>query len=154
VTEEREDDEDDGAAGAVIELTEVPGHFGIRLMPMLVGGTSFYVPFGRLKDLRYSVLAGVVADTFTGNLPASVGAAVVAQVASVVRKLSREELEVLWIINKCSSGHPYTVWLDTDKIVERAADEDLDRDHVLRTLANMKSRGILEEGAGKWRAVW
>ena len=71
-----------------------------------------------------------------------------------MRKLTREELQVLWVINKCSAGRPYAVWLELDDIVDRAAKEDLDRDQILRTLANMKSRGILEEGAGKWRAIW
>jgi hypothetical protein len=35
-----------------------------------------------------------------------------------------------------------------------AMDPDLDGDARERLLANMKSRGILEDGAGKWRAVW
>jgi hypothetical protein len=33
-------------------------------------------------------------------------------------------------------------------------DPDLEMDARRRLLANMKSRGLLEEGVEQWRAVW
>lgn len=150
-----EEAQDDSGPKATTYQWSVSEHQGVQIgSPGAIAFINVFIPFSRLKDLKYSVLAGVVADALTSNLPASVGAAVIAQVASVVRKLSRDELEVLWVINKCSYGHPYTVWVELDDIVEEAISEDIDRDKLLRTLANMKSRGILEDGAGKWRAVW
>jgi hypothetical protein len=52
-----------------------------------------------------------------------------------------------------SAGQVYRVWLTTDEIVN-ALDKDQPHATHLRTLANMKSKGVLEEGAGYWRAVW
>jgi hypothetical protein len=46
----------------------------------------------------------------------------------------------------------YTVWVDEDDLLD-AMDSEMDRDDRMRLLANMMSRGILEHGSGKWRAV-
>jgi hypothetical protein len=44
--------------------------------------------------------------------------------------------------------------LDRQDKLLAAMNPELDPEARKRVLANMKSRGILEEGAGKWRAVW
>jgi hypothetical protein len=50
-------------------------------------------------------------------------------------------------------GSVYKVWIAEDELLA-AMDPELELDDCRRLLANMKSRGLLEEGAGKWRAVW
>jgi hypothetical protein len=42
-------------------------------------------------------------------------------------------------------------WIEEDDLLQ-AMDSQLDREARRRLLANMVSRGLLEEGAGKWRA--
>jgi hypothetical protein len=48
----------------------------------------------------------------------------------------------LSIFRPSGIGHPYTIWIDADEIVDGAS-TDQARDDVLRLLANMKSRGSL-----------
>jgi hypothetical protein len=50
-------------------------------------------------------------------------------------------------------GSIYKVWIAEDDLLD-AMDPEVDLDARRRLLAKMKSRGLLEEGAGKWRAVW
>ena len=50
-------------------------------------------------------------------------------------------------------GSIYKVWIEEDDLV-RAMNPELEIDDRRHLLANMKNRGLLEEGAGKWRAVW
>ncbi len=104
---------------------------------------TVHVSFSRLRELKYGVVAGLVADVLTRNLPISVGLAAIAQIGAAIRKLSVPELEILWVIKGLSAGHVYTVWVDTDEIVADAGSNQ-SGDDVLRLLASMKSRGILE----------
>jgi hypothetical protein len=59
--------------------------------------------------------------------------------------------EIFDVIRKLSFGKVYQVWVNEDRLIEL-----LPRDNpegARRTLASMKSIGILEEGAGIWRAI-
>jgi hypothetical protein len=69
------------------------------------------------------------------------------------RRLSGREREALATIRQLAAGRPYTVWIDVEELLQ-AMRPDMSRDERCRQLASMKSRGIPEEGAGKWRAVW
>jgi hypothetical protein len=69
-----------------------------------------------------------------------------------VRILKEDELEVLDVVRRLSFGKIYWVWVNEDQLIEALPGDDTEAHK--RTLASMKSRGILEEGAGKWRAVW
>ena len=68
-----------------------------------------------------------------------------------VRILKDDELEVFDVIRKLSFGKVYRVWVNEDRLIELLAGDD--PEGARRTLARMKSRGILEEGAGIWRAI-
>jgi hypothetical protein len=68
-----------------------------------------------------------------------------------VRILKDDELEVLDVMRDLSYGRIYKVWVDEDEFIELLPSDD--PEEAKRTLARMKSRGILEEGAEKWRAI-
>jgi hypothetical protein len=109
----------------------------------------------RLKDARALELETAVA--ILSQIAAHdirVGAAVGLLAAALdrVRILSDEEMEVFGVMQKLSFGKIYRVWVDEADIIEALPSDRGDDTHK-RTLANMKSRGILEEGAGKWPAV-
>jgi hypothetical protein len=66
-------------------------------------------------------------------------------------------MPVLDVLRRLTQGGSiYKVWIAEDDLLQAIATEfpDLSKDDHKRLVANMKSRGILEEGAGKWRAVW
>ena len=50
-----------------------------------------------------------------------------------------------------SYGRIYQAWVDEDELIELLPADD--PDEAKRTLVRMKSRGILEQGAEKWRAA-
>jgi hypothetical protein len=47
----------------------------------------------------------------------------------------------------------YRTWMKEGRLLG-ILDNDMSEDDKRRLIAGMKSRGILEEGAGKWRAVF
>ena len=70
------------------------------------------------------------------------------------KHLSDREVAIFDQLGRLAQGGSiYKVWIAEDDLLA-AMDSELDIDDRSRLLANMKSRGILEEGAGKWRAVW
>jgi hypothetical protein len=77
---------------------------------------------------------------------------VLAAAADRVHILKDDELQVLGVMLVLSYGRIYKVSVDEDELIKALRDSG-DIDDRRRLLARMKSRGILEEGAGRWRAV-
>jgi Ser/Thr protein kinase RdoA (MazF antagonist) len=70
------------------------------------------------------------------------------------RRLTDNEIGVFNVLRRLvQGGSIYKVWIAQDRLLD-AMDSEMDRDDRERLLANMKSKGILDEGANKWRAVW
>jgi hypothetical protein len=69
-----------------------------------------------------------------------------------VRLLKEKELEVIEAMQRRSFRRIYDVWVDEDELIRKLPGSDTEAHR--RTLARMKSKGFLEEGAGKWRTVW
>ena len=108
----------------------------------------------KLSDTRGLLL--VIATAFAADLVAhdttmTTAAGVVAAALDRVRILKDDELQVFDVIRKLSFGKVYRVWVNEDRLIELLPGDDPER--ARSTLASMKSRGILEEGAGKWRAI-
>jgi hypothetical protein len=86
------------------------------------------------------------------NIPVAVAAGVAAEVAQRYTHLTSAEIGVLDLLGRLAQGGSiYRVWIDEDRLLD--AMDLLDHESAKRLLANMKSRELLEEGAGKWRAV-
>jgi len=115
--------------------------------------TSISVILSESRGLNFTILMALLADIVNQN--PSMGAAVGLAAAALdrVRTLSDDELEVFDAMRKLAFGKLYRVWVDEDKLLA-AMDAELDLEARKRLLANMTSKGIIEEGAGKWRAVW
>jgi hypothetical protein len=105
------------------------------------------------RGLRFTVAAALLSDLATHSPGVGAGAGLIAASLDRVRILRHKEVEAFDMMQKLSAGSVYRVWLDENKIIE-ALPTDSDTDFHRRTLANMQSRGILAEGAGKWRAVF
>jgi hypothetical protein len=118
-----------------------------------VGNTSTFIKLGNLRSLKTSIVVGLLVNLASHSLPASLASSISAALVERTKRLTESEKEVFRTMRKLAAGSPYSVWLSQDVIVS-ALDPDKTRDDHLRLLANMKSRGLLEEGAGKWRAVW
>jgi hypothetical protein len=66
-------------------------------------------------------------------------------------RLKVEDLQVFDVIRKLSFGKVYRVWVNEEELIASIPSNDPEK--AKRTLASMKSRGILEEGPGIWRAI-
>jgi hypothetical protein len=87
------------------------------------------------------------------QIPAAIIAGLAAELAQRYKRLSDQERAVFDLLTSLAQGGSiYKVWIAEEQLVD-AMDPELSIDARRRLLANMKSRGILEEGAGKWRAV-
>ena len=121
-----------------------------------VGG--LFVRLGSLKGLRDSLIAALAAHAITDNLPISAATGVVNEVRNRVRRLSDEELVVFDLLKELSAGAPYRVWAEQPTLLDamvRAAGGDVStRASCTRLLRSMKARGLLEESASAWRALW
>ena len=73
--------------------------------------------------------------------------------AGVVGALDRDVAMIDLLVDLAQGGSIYKVWIAEDELLA-VIDPELDIEDRRRLVANMKSRGLLEEGAGKWRAVW
>ena len=121
-------------------------------------GTNHYFKFSDLPELRnaiaLTVLAEAAARSGVASTWASVGVIVMNEVLARVRKLQPDEVVALHVLKTLAGGGSmYDVWVKEDVLVARLADEHLSEDSAANLLASMKSRGILEGGAGRWRAV-
>jgi hypothetical protein len=93
-------------------------------------------------------------DLISHNVPAAVAIGIASEFAQRYRHLTDAEKAVFELLGRLAlGGSIYKVWIAEDDLLA-AMDSELDLEDRKRLLANMKSRGILEEGAGKWRAVW
>lgn len=119
-----------------------------------IGHTSHFL---RLGGWGYPALTAAVAtgsELATNSLTAAAFASAATEFAQRYRRLSEAEKTVLDVLRKLAQGGSiYKIWITEDDLLT-AMDPELDFDGRKRLLANMKSRGLLEEGAGKWRAVW
>jgi hypothetical protein len=104
------------------------------------------------QGLQVTIAAALAADMMAHDATMTTTAAILAAVLDRVRILRDDELEVFDVLRRLSFGKIYRVWVNEDELIELLAGDD--PEEAKRTLARMKSRGILEEGAGKWRAVW
>lgn len=127
-------------------------------------GAAHYFQFGTLPKLRNSlVLAGLAelaANSGVAATWAAVGAAGLSEVLGRVRKLQPDEVVALSVLKRLANGgNMYRVRAAEEPLVaaleaEETEDVRLSEKGAHRLLASMKSRGILEDGAGQWRAVW
>jgi hypothetical protein len=117
-------------------------------------GSRHFVQIGDWGNPTLTAAVTVLADSYADNIPAAAAAGAAAELAQRYKHLSESEVAVFDLFGRLAQGGSiYTVWIAEDELLE-AMDPDLDIDDRRRLLANMKSKGILEEGAGKWRAVW
>jgi hypothetical protein len=111
------------------------------------------IQLSNTRGLHFTIAAALLADIATHNAPLSAAVAVVSAALDRVKILIDEERAVLDTMRVLSFGRIYRVWVNEADIID-ALPNDRDTDAYRRTLANMKSKGILEEGAGKWRVIW
>ena len=113
-----------------------------------------FVQIGDWGNPTLTAAAAVLADLYADNVPAAAAAGAVAELAQRYKHLSVKEVALFDLLGRLAQGGSiYKVWIGEDELLA-AMGPELDLEACRRLLANMKSRGLLEEGAGKWRAVW
>jgi hypothetical protein len=118
-----------------------------------VSRSNHYLRFGELGNPTFTSAIAAGADLIAHNIPVAVLAGVAAEVVKRHTRLSDDEAAVLDVLRRLTQGGSiYKVWIAQDELLA-AMDPELDLEGRRRLLANMKKRGILEEGAGIWRAV-
>jgi hypothetical protein len=117
-----------------------------------IGHSRLNVKFSDARGLQLTIAAALLSDLAAHDVRFTAAISGLAAALERVRILKDDELEVFDVMLNLSFGSIYRVWLDEPEIIE-ALPADRDADAHRRTLANMKARGILEEGAGKWRAL-
>jgi hypothetical protein len=115
--------------------------------------TSISVILSESRGLNFTILTALLADVAAKDTAMGALAVLAAAGLDRVRTLNDDELEVFRVMRELSFGKVYRVWVEEDELLA-AMDPELDIEARKRLLASMQSRGILEEGAGKWRAVW
>jgi hypothetical protein len=128
------------------------------LRAMYAGG-RIYNRAGRLniklsdtRGLKLTIAAAIAANLMAHDATMETAAIVLAAAADRVRILKDDELEVFDVMLDLSYGRIYKVWVGEDQLIESLSSNG-DTDDRRRLPARMKSKGILEEGAGRWRAV-
>jgi hypothetical protein len=117
-------------------------------------GSPHFIQVGGWGNPTLAAAAAVLADLYADNIPAAAAAGAAAELAQRYKHLSDREVALFDLLGRLAQGGSiYKVWIAEDDLWA-AMDSELDIEDRRRLLANMKSRGILEEGAGKWRAVW
>jgi hypothetical protein len=104
------------------------------------------------RGLKLTIAAAIAANLMAHDATMETAAIVLAAAADRVRILKDDELEVFDVMLDLSYGRIYKVWVGEAKLIQ-ALSSNGDTDDRRRLLARMKSKGILEEGAGRWRAV-
>jgi hypothetical protein len=117
-----------------------------------IGRSKLNVKFSDARGLQLTIAAALLSDLAANDVRITAAIGALAAALDRVRILKDEELQVFDVMLDLSFGSIYKVWLDEAEIIE-ALPSDGGTDAHRRTLANMKARGILEEGAGKWRAL-
>jgi hypothetical protein len=103
-----------------------------------------------LRSPALAAGAAALPDLVGGNPPIAATAVAAVEFAQRYKHLTDDEKTVFDLLRRLAAGEIYTMWVDEDDLLA-AMNSETDRKLLL---ASMKSRGILEEGAGKWRAVW
>jgi hypothetical protein len=138
-----------------MESTEAPRHraeMGDIEERQRIPGTDHFVRIGDWRNPAITTAAAAAPDLLSGNAPIAAGAVVAAEVAQRYTHLTSAEIAVFDLLGRLAQGGSiYRVWIDEDRLLD--AMDLLDHESARRLLANMKSRELLEEGAGKWRAV-
>ena len=104
------------------------------------------------RGLKLTIAAAIAAELIAHDMAMDTAVLVLAAAADRVHILKDDELQVLGVMLVLSYGRIYKVSVDEDELIKALRDSG-DIDDRRRLLARMKSRGILEEGAGRWRAV-
>jgi hypothetical protein len=115
-------------------------------------GSRLNVKFSDARGLQLTIAAALLSDLAAQDVRFTAAISGLAAALERVRILKDDELEIFDVMLNLSFGSIYRLWVDEAEIIE-ALPADRDADAHRRTLANMKARGILEEGAGKWRAL-
>jgi hypothetical protein len=117
-----------------------------------IPGTNRAVRITGWRNPTLTAAVSAASELAADNIPVAVAAGVAAEVAQRYSHLTSAEIAVLDLLGRLAQGGSiYRVWIDEDRLLD--AMDLLDHDSAKRLLANMKSRELLEEGAGKWRAV-
>jgi hypothetical protein len=103
------------------------------------------------RGLLLTIAAAWVADVMAHDSTMSTAVVILAAAADRVHILKVEDLQVFDVIRKLSFGKVYRVWVNEEELIASIPSNDPEK--AKRTLASMKSRGILEEGPGIWRAI-
>lgn len=118
-----------------------------------IPGTNHSVRVTGWGNPTLTAAVSTASDLVGHNIPVAVAAAVAAEVAQRYRRLSDAEVGVLELLGRLAQGGDiHHVWIDENRLLD-AMNPELAHEDRKRLLANMKSRDLLEEGAGKWRAV-
>jgi hypothetical protein len=119
-----------------------------------IPNTAHFLRARDSRNLMTTTAVAALTDLCSHNVPLTVAAVGLWELAHRYERLTEEEMAVFDVLRALAQGGSiYKVWIAEDDLLA-AIDPEMDRDDRRRLLANMKSRGILEEGAGKWRAVW
>jgi hypothetical protein len=130
----------------LMAMESVPPH-----TMMLFSRMNVYIRLSEIKRLKVSVVAGLLTALQTGNPPLAVGVTIALTLWDNIKQLDDAQVELLHTMLRLTNGRIYSKWLPTESILRALpADEE---PQLLILLADLKSRGILEEGAGRWRAV-
>jgi hypothetical protein len=134
-------------ARIVIEYPKPPP----GVMAMLVPRTRIYIRMRAISKARFAVIAGLCAALSFQNAPIGVATAAVAAIFENVKSLADEEVEMLAKLQRLANGKAYSSWIPESELINSWPEDDaLDPRTILASLA---SRGILEQGAGMWRAA-
>jgi hypothetical protein len=95
-----------------------------------------------------------LADLISHHIPVAIAGGVAKELTRRYGRLDVDEMALFDMLDQLAEGGSiYKVWIEEDDLVP-AMNPELEIDDRRHLLANMKSRRLLEEGAGKWRAVW
>jgi hypothetical protein len=116
--------------------------------------SSAFIRVGDWGNPALTAAAAALSDLVGHDIQSAVIAGVLAELAQRYEHLDEDEMAVFDLLRRLAQGGSiYKVWIDENDLLE-AMDSELDLEARRRLLANMKSRELLEEGAGKWRAVF
>jgi hypothetical protein len=116
-----------------------------------------FIRIGGWRNPALTAAATALDDLVSHDVPLAVAAGVIAELASRFLHLNDYELGVFDVLGRLAQGGSiYKVWIDEFDLLRGIATEfpNLYAEDCTRLVASMKSRGLLEEGAGKWRAVF
>jgi hypothetical protein len=117
-----------------------------------IPGTDRAVRITGWRNPTLTAAVSAASELAGDNIPVAVAAGVAAEVAQRYTHLTSAEIAVLDLLGRLAQGGSiYKVWIDEDRLLD--AMDLLEHESSKRLLANMKSRELLEEGAGKWRAI-